>query len=436
MAFYYGGDKYQDLWTATLSYYSEKLIDMLPRSHPLLSKISGNNNMKGKELKGKRFVQPILARVINEVKEIGYREEITAGYHSLLEVVEVEPKLSYQGVEVNEKELSVNSANELVDLLSINERAVREGYSRYFAKTIYESGYNVVSEVQVPNKMNGLAYMISDNPYAPSLYVYNLLRGGKGTNPGVVGDDQEFWRNRAGEFIITSSSTYAKANKWDWSDKDGSARKLIDAMTMMILVLNGVSEVSASEKIEPVIDGIYMNYRFYNLFQYARYNLLHINNVAEEKVDVGFVKLEHMGIPVYLDKYCPPDRIYFIDSSQIELLYVPGENFKRTVKEMPEYFSKRYITSFLGNYIIHKARNCGVIVWTDAGSGNTGNGLPDNANVCLPDTFIDGDYIGKQNPQPDPVPNPDSMENTGYSGSGEPKTYVPPTSDAKKKATK
>ena len=420
MAFYYGGDAYRDLWVSTKPYYESKLLDMLPRSHPLLATIAGNNNIKGKELKGKRFVQPILARPINSVKEIGYRAQITAGYHDLLEVIEVEPKLSYQGVEVNEKELAVNSSNELVDLLSINERAVREGYTRYFAKTIYESGYNLVDDVVVPNKMNGLAYMISENPYAADLYVYNLLRGGKG-HVAAVNEGNEFWRNRAGEFVTTGSN-----KTWDPADsRDVNAQKLIDAMNMMILVLNGVSEVGASETMDPVVDGIYMNYSFYNLFQYARFKLLHINNVASENTDVGFVKLEHMGIPCYLDKYCPPNKIYFIDSRQIELLYVPGENFKRTVKEMPEYFSKRYITSFLGNYLIHKARNCGVITWNEVT-----NELPDTANVCKPDLYIDGDYSSDI---PVDVVNKDSnVENTGYSGSGEPKFETPPTPHKKK----
>jgi hypothetical protein len=423
MAYAYGGDKYKDLWIASQTYFSNKLIDMLPRSNPLLMKIAGNNNVKGKELKGKRFVEPILARTVNSVSGIGYRDQIHVDYAAnLLEVVEVEPKLIYQGVTVNDKELAVNNANELVDLLSINQRAVREGFARFFAKTIYESGNP--AEGTPSYMLNGLAYMISENPYKNGLYVYNLLRGG---DPGV---GNEFWRNRAGEWLKKSSDSSAPDPASPWpTDKAEQAKKLIDAMTMMLLVLNGVSEVAALDKMEPVVDGIYMNYFFYNLFQYARYQILHINNLAEQKIDMGFVKLEHMGVPVYLDKNCPINKIYFVDSSQIDLLYIPGENFKQDVKILPNYFAKQYITSFMGNFIIHKARNCGVISLNNQTKQTVqgvevwqGNGLPNQCNVCLSNTYVDYDYV-----QPSTAGYADDREHSGYSGSGEyADNYTPP----------
>jgi hypothetical protein len=421
MAFAYGGDIYKDTWIATKTFYSNKLIDMLPRSHPLLSKIAGNNNVKAKALKGKRFVEPILARTIDNVQGIGYRDKLTTDFASLLEVIEVEPKLQYQGVTVNDKEISINNTDEIVNLLSINHRAVREGFARHFARTIYESG--APAPLSPAYAMNGLAYMISENPYLDGLVVYNLLRG------GTPGQGNEFWRNRAGEWVRTTSEGN-NSPVWPGQDtvaaKDQSAKMLVDAMTMMLLVLNGVSEVSSLEKMEPVVDGIYMNYYFYNLFQYARYQLLHINNVAEQKIDLGFVKLEHMGVPVYLDKNCPMDRIYFVDSSQIDLLYVPGENFKQEVKEIPDEFAKRYITSFLGNYIIHKARNCGVISLND-----TTNGLPLDCNVCNPAPFVDYDYTA-----PDTSGFKDSLENKNYSGSGEPVQVPLPTTEVGRQTKK
>jgi hypothetical protein len=415
MAFAYGGDIYKDTWIATKSFYSNKLIDMLPRSHPLLSKIAGNNNVKAKALKGKRFVEPILARTIDNVQGIGYREKITTDFANLLEVIEVEPKLQYQGVTVNDKEISINSTDEIVNLLSINHRAVREGFARHFAKTIYESGAPV--GLDPAYAMNGLAYMISENPYLDGLVVYNLMRGGK------PGEGNEFWRNRAGEWVTDNTTPGNNSPLWPGTktveNKDQSARMLVDSMTMMLLVLNGVSEVSSLEKMEPVVDGIYMNYFFYNLFQYARYQLLHINNVADQKIDLGFVKLEHMGVPVYLDKNCPMDRIYFVDSSQIDLLYVPGENFKQEVKEMTHHFAKRYITSFLGNYIIHKARNCGVI-----SLNGTTNGLPLDCNVCNPEVFVDYDYATANTSG-----FKDKLEVSGYSGSGEPSKAPEPQTE-------
>jgi hypothetical protein len=422
MAYAYGGEHYKDLWISTKFYYSTKLIDMLPRSHPLLSKIAGNNNVKAKVLKGKRFVEPILARVVDKVKAIDYRATIQTQEETLLEMIEVEPKFLYQGVTVYDKEISINNSDELVDLLSVNHRAVREGFARSFARGIYESGAPLVGGK--PYNMNGLAYMISENPYLEDLYVYNLLRGGD------IGDTQEFWRNRAGQWVkVATPDIDPTADPLLWNDvyKDDCAKKLINAMTMMLLVLNSVSEVSSLEKMEPVVDGIYMNYYFYNLFQYARYQYLKINNVAEQKIDMGFVKLEHMGVPVYLDKNCPMNKIYFIDSSQIDLLYVAGENFKQEVKELPNNFGKQYLTSFMGNYIIHKARNCGVITLN-----SVDNELPPRANVCDPDHYQDADYQ-----QPDANLYQDSVEATDYSGSGNYKgdsplpTPTPPPNSAK-----
>jgi hypothetical protein len=386
----------------------------------LYAKIAGNNNVKGKELEGKRFVQNILARTIDSVKAIGYRQQVTTNYAQLLETIEAEPKLLYQGVTVNDKEVAINNANKLTDLLEINQRAVREGFAKAFAKFIYESGAPAQAS-DLPYMVNGLSYMISDNPYLANLYVYNLLRG------GTAGDSQEFWRNRAGEW--TKFADAAKTTPGTWpADKDAQGRALIDAMTMMLLVLNGVSEQAAMEKINPIVDGIYCNYFFYNLFMYAKYQLLHINNIAEQKVDVGFTANEHMGVPIYLDKNCPMNKIYFIDSSQIELLYVPGENFKHEVKEIPDRFAKQYITSFMGNFIIHKARNCGVITLNEVT-----NGLPGDCNVCLPDAYVDRDYT-----LPTDSVYADGLESTGYSGSGvrTGATTPPPTAKVTEKTAK
>jgi hypothetical protein len=450
MAMVYGGDKYKDLWHATLPHYETKLQDMLPRSHPLLAKIAGNENIKGKSLLGKRFVERILARAVENVQSIYYRQEINTDYVQLLETIEVEPKLCYQGVTISDKELAINSTNELIDLLDINEKAVREGFMRFFARTIYESGapfgvapgideqmremYRGVGAIGASpagTKLNGLPYMISENPYVKDLYVYNLLRGGTDALPeNNVGTGNIFWRNRAGELLMSGEGVEdpepddQPENFFKKSDKDQMADKLIDAMSSMIIALNGVSEVGVKDEISPVCDCIFMNYRLYMIFQYAKYKKLHVNNVPNEKIDLGFTKLEHMGIPVYLDKYCPMNKIYFLDSSQIEMLYVNGENFKREVKEMPNFLAKRYITTFIGNFIIHKARNCGVIVvssvasWTDKINEHpTGsNGLPDNVNVCIQSQYTDEDYPQPQAPAM--VGTGDWVETKGYSGSG------------------
>jgi hypothetical protein len=434
MAFAYGGDQYKDLWNATKAEYSSKLIDMLPRSHPLLAKIAGNNNVKAKTLKGKRFVEPILARCINNVKGIDYRSEISTDEAQLTETIEVEPKLLYQGVTVYDKVLAVNNSNELIDLLSINHKAVREGFARAFAKNIYGTGAPDTTNASASYNMNGVGYMISENPYAKDLVAFNLLRGlSLDSGNDGLGGTQEFWRNRCGQWVIGNDKTDPMT--WVEGDKDGNAKKLIDTLTMTLLVLNGVSEVSALEKISPVIDCIFMNYSFYNLFAYAKYQILHINNVPEQKIDLGFTKLEHMGVPIYLDKNCPMNKIYCLDSSQIDLLYIPGENFKQQVLDIPTHLAKRYITTFMGNYIIHKARNCAVLTLntTDNGLNKTDYDIGASAkidltkvNLCNADAYVDYDYDATA-----PTAFSDSIENSGYSGTGrvksQPSTPTPST---------
>lgn len=374
----YSGDDYQDLVNYTRSAFSKELIDSLERSCPLMSKICGKNNVRAGNFDGKRFVVTILARAVDNVKAVAMRDELDTDYVQLSEQIEVEPKLLYQGVTVNSKELAINDTNKLFDLLETNQRGIKYGFQNAFSRMMYDDGRPLGNTKAL--SLNGLGYMVSDNPYEANLTRFNLLRG------GTPGDKYEFWRNRAGEFITGGTAV----NSFSTTDIDANAKKLLDAMTLMLLTLNGVSEVASLEKIEPVIDGIYMSYYFYQLLDYAKRSIMHIENVKEQKTDIGFTSMSYMGVPVYLDKFAPQNKIYFVDSSQIQLLYVPGENFKQDIMPIPRSFAKQYITSFMGNFIIEKARNCGVIVLE---SDTTSNGLPSNCNVCIPNSYVDYDYV-------------------------------------------
>jgi hypothetical protein len=438
-----GADIYRDLWISTKSEFSTKLIDTLPRSHPLYTKIAGNNNVKAKTLDGKRFVVTILARAVNNVKSIDFTNTLDTVSPQVLETIEVEPKLLYQGIKVNDKILAVNRTSQITNLLQVNEQAVREGFTREFARSLYEMGEPESGGKSL--KMNGLPYMISDNPYAANIVRYNLLRGLSGdTGNTAPGGSQEFWRNRAGELIKRdTANSYTGNGDFPMNQAavpatvDGRPFRTIQAeilwvvMTRMLLVLNGIGEVANTQKLEPVVDIIVMNMFFFELYLYARYLKTGIQNESAQKIDMGFTRSEFMGLPIYLDKNCPMDKIYFIDSSQIQLLYVPGENFKREVKEVPNEFAKNYITSFLGNYIIERARNCGVI---NLNAATATVGLPIDCNICT-NSFKDYDY-----PQPELAQYADTVEKEGFSGTGEPKTepapYVPPTQATDEKSSK
>jgi hypothetical protein len=147
---------------------------------------------------------------------------------------------------------------------------------------------------------------------------------------------------------------------------------------------------------------------------------LHINNVAGEKKDAGFMGVEFMQTPIYLDKYCPMNQIYFLDSSTLHFKYLKDENFKQEVRQLPDYFAKQYITTFIGNFIIERPRHNGVITLNtyDGTSGkvvNNDNGLPEDCNICNVDKFVDYDYpsIATVNGVKD-----GTIEKENYSGSG------------------
>jgi hypothetical protein len=157
------------------------------------------------------------------------------------------------------------------------------------------------------------------------------------------------------------------------------------------------------------VDGIYMNYKFYDLYVYFMQKKLHINNVSSEKKDVGFNGVEFMDIPIYLDKYCPQNQIYFLNSSTLHFKYLEGENFKQEVRQIPDMFAHQYITTFIGNFIIERPRCNGVITLND-----TTNEIPEDCNVCNFSKFHDYDY-----PQTTTGQSTDTViEREDYSGSG------------------
>jgi hypothetical protein len=364
--------------------------------------IAGNDMIKGSPLNGKRFVETILARTIDNVKSIKPTDSLSFTSPNLLEQVEVEPKLLVSGVPLYTKLLSLNSKAALVNLLEINHKAVREGMMKSFARNLYSNGL-------LNTDMNGMPYMISENPYKAGLVIYNLLRG------GTPGDDKEFWRNKAGEWVIAPPPDGSYTGPVWPTDRDARAKALFQGLTDMLLVLNNASNERDLTQIDPKANVIVMNLSFYSLFQYARFNIMHINNTVAEKTDMGILKMDHMGVPVYLDPNCPVNKIYFVDSSQIGLLYVPGENFKSEQKEIPDKFAYNYVNSFYGNWIIHKAQNCGVITINQG----TSNGLPDDCNVCM-GMDVYKNYL--YNPISETTFGDSTFEKTGYSGSG---VYVP-----------
>ncbi|MDR1433642.1 phage major capsid protein [Candidatus Endomicrobiellum devescovinae] len=388
----YGAALFKDAWAATRSYYAKKVIEDIERSHPLLDKMAGQGNIAAKEGGvGKRNVELILARVNQNVRWVTFDEPITATRTSLLEQIEWDWKFCYQDFVLNDKVLSINKSDEIASLLEINQKALRQGFSRAMAEQLYAGGADSPKLRSGSGlEMGGLNYLLSENPYASDLYVLNLQRG------GTPGDKYEFWRNRAGEWTIDASGVQFPSD----ANRVAQAEMLVNSMRNMVQTLN-TSKNS--------IDGIYMNYKFYDLYIYFMQERLHINNVSGEKKDVGFSSVEFMGIPVYLDKYCPSNQIYFLNSSTLHFKYLEGENFKQEVRQIPDMFAHQYITTFIGNFIIERPRCNGVITLN-----TTTNGLPEDCNVCNFSAYHDYDYPNVQSGQTSDT----VIEREDYSGSG------------------
>jgi hypothetical protein len=403
----YGAALFQDAFAATRSYYAKKTIEDIERSHPLLDKMAGKGNIAAKEGGvGKRNVELILARVNQNVRWVKFDEPITQTRTSLLEQIEWDWKFCYQDFVINDKVLSINKSDEIASLLEINQKALRQGFSRAMAQQLYSAGTDY-SPIEEGLEMGGLRYLLSENPYAENLYVLNLKRGGK------AGDKYEFWRNRAGEWTKDDSGVQFPPD----SRKAEQAEMLVDTMRHMVQTLNTVSNN---------VDGIYMNYKFYDLYIYYMQERLHINNVAGEKKDVGFNGVQFMDIPIYLDKYCPNNQIYFLNSSTLHFKYLQGENFKQETRQIPDMFAHQYITTFIGNFIIERPRCNGVITLND-----TTNNLPEDCNICNFSAYHDYDYpVTATGQSSDTV-----IENKDYSASGvyRPETVTP---GIRKKETK
>jgi hypothetical protein len=326
--------------------------------------MAGQGNIAAKEGGvGKRNVELILARVNKNIRWVHFDDEITSTKTSLLEQIEWDWKFCYQDFVLNDKLLSVNKSDEIANLLEINQKALRQGFSRGMAEQLY-SGGTAGSGKDTGLDMGGLQYLISENPYKADLFVLNLQRG------GTPGDRFEFWRNRAGQF---KPSTFG-------ATRAEQAENLVEAMRHMIQVLQAVDNK---------IDGIYTNYFFYDLYVFYMQKLLSIHNTPGEKKDVGFNSVEFMNIPIYLDRYCPSNQIYFLNSSTLHFKYLEGENFKQETRQIPNMFAHQYITTFIGNFIIERPRCNGVITLVAEDETNL---LPTDCNICNFSQFKDYDY--------------------------------------------
>jgi hypothetical protein len=397
----YGAEQFRDLWVATRQKFSTDVIDMLGRSHPLLSKIAGNENVTGKRGEtGKRVVETIVARPIDNCRWVSFRAQISSEETSILEQIEWDWKLFMQSFKVYDQELSVNNSDAICNLLVKMQRAAKAGLVRNFNTQLYSAGLTEVGTAD-PYKMGGLQYLLSENPYKAGLIVLGLTRG------GTPGDKYEFWRNRSGQWYTDPKAPDTDPTKWP-TDPVKQGEYLYLAIDKMIDVL-GNSEGN--------VDGIYTNHKFYDLLKRYMENKLIINNVVAEKRELGFNNIVFKGIPVYLDKSCPENKMFFINSKEIYLNYLEGENVRQRIKESPTELAKIYITTFIGNLTCARVRYQGMLTLrtdTKAEAQALNMALPTDCNICDFANYHDYDYDVIKSEQVGDA----GLENVGYSGSG------------------
>jgi hypothetical protein len=396
----YGAEQFRDLWVATRTKFSTDVIDMLGRSHPLLNKIAGNENVTGKRGEtGKRIVETIVARPIDNCKWVSFRAQISSEETSILEQIEWDWKLFMQSFKVYDQELSVNNSDAICNLLVKMQRAAKAGLVRNFNTQLYSAGVTQIgpeiTDYQVdPYKMGGLQYLLSENPYKEGLIVLGLKRG------GAPGDKYEFWRNRSGQWY---------RDTWPADNPVKQGEYLYLAIDKMIDIL-GNSEGN--------VDGIYTNHKFYDLLKRYMESKLIINNVVAEKRELGFNNIVFKGIPVYLDKSCPENKMFFINSKEIYLNYLEGENVRQRIKESPTELAKIYITTFIGNLTCARVRYQGMLTLhpdkTKSELAAIDMALPEDCNICDFANYHDYDYNVINSEQV----GDKGIENVGYSGSG------------------
>jgi hypothetical protein len=452
--FGYNASVFRDMWIATRTRFEKKVLNTLQREHPLLDKISGKGNFQAKEGgAGKRNVETVMTAPNNNVKYVDFKATISANTLDVLAQIEWDWKFMYNSFQVWDKVLEMSRTDELVNLLEQYQEATRKGFQEHLAMQLYAYGGEGISTDQQNLQMGGLRFLLSDNPYRwkyasatdmngattvgttpvgetnpiGPLIVFNLRRDGQ---PGDRTTDgigtvtylpyrREWWRNRIAAFPCSfgQSTTY-----------DADCKKLVDTMRRMRRVLsNG----------ENGLDGIYCSYDLYEM--YINYldtrRTFYVERRSPDKLDASYSSLEFDGIPIYADKYCPPGRMYFINSDYFHFKYLEGQNFKQEIRQIPFQWAKMYITTFIGNLILTKPHSCGVLYRAGGAVQDTlalGTVAPEDwsglfttfACTALDETcrynianwnhFTDFDYNWVK---PATYPS-NKLEESGYSGSG------------------
>jgi hypothetical protein len=407
--FVFGPDDFRDAWNLTLPKHVDKIINMLGRTHPLLDDVSKMAAEKYKmpvaetSIGGKRIVYRVQGRINKNTRAVAPRAVIPTIESEDIDVFEVDCKKVQTPYAIWDDEVRVNSANELANIVKVKQDAASADYAQYVATQLYKHGNSNL-------EMNGLKYMISDDPYSQvagkDLWIYNHKRS------GTPGDRNEWWRNRVCDWGATNLVMTDELDQ----------KKVFDGLAAMKMTIqatykNAITKFYLGPKL------------FWMYYQYCVSHRIALATDQQQK-DMGFMVTAFDGIPVIKDHYCPAWRGYAITKSSIDFLYL-GKSVYPFTKPSDDQEVTRYGFSVWQNWVCTMPRLNGVFI-ANSGVAST---LPSGCNLSDFSTFHDYDYPDWSNITDKiggdiAISLTGTPEYTGYSGSGVIVDYTNVNTDA------
>jgi hypothetical protein len=386
--------RFRTYWQAGKKYFRAGFYNTLPNEHPVLDKIlRRKEGLRGTvAVKGFRTVESILARPLEGAMFMDIDGEVPSQTGDVMEQIEYDHKFLIHTFTENRIALAIlNSGDKIFDVLKVKNLAAQQALIEFVINAMYSHGASA-------SEWGGIPYMLSDNPYRTNTKVYELTRG----LTTALDNNQpykrfQFWRNRVARinypgviqefYPDVATHTNWKTNA-QWANAGTSLIQLAfpddvatpDSKTTVgrkgLYNLMNRIYMNMDAKYRGKIDMIVCNYYLWDLYRNYLEDTKTFIHKDESTLAGGYPSIKFMQrIPVVLDKNCPVDRMYWLDTSKIDLTYIPGFDFAREVWKVPNKWADKYITKFLGNFVCKEPYGM-TVVSVNPASPNTATYTP------------------------------------------------------------
>jgi hypothetical protein len=455
--------RFRTYWQAGKKYFRAGFYNALPNEHPVLDKVlRRKGGLRGTvAVKGFRTVESILARPLEGAMFMDIDGEVPSQTGDVMEQIEYDHKFLIHTFTENRIALAIiNSGEKIFDVLKVKNLAAKQALVEFVVNAMYSHGANA-------SEWGGIPYMLSDNPYRTDTKVYELTRGiTSALDNNAPFKRFQFWRNRIARInypgvvkeFFPEETAETDPHKWP-SKSVWVGNSLIqkafpdDVMTPkgnttvgrqgLYNLMNRIY-MNMDSKYRGKIDMIVCNYYLWDLYRNYLEDTKTFIHKDEATLAGGYPSIKFMQrIPVVLDKNCPVDRMYWLDTSKIDLTYIPGFDFAREVWKVPNKWADKYITKFLGNFVCKEPYGMVVVSVNPDATGDdyvaiedwdwvntpaipswTANKVPMGCNIADKIHLLDPTYNREYKPAAN-IYNPADgketdgvQENTGFSGSG------------------